>query len=81
MPWKHDGKVIREGRSWTSSEGTIHPNNWSSVWSDDEKKSSGLATSKKNSIFDFRFLISSKNLFSVFFNGAFHGAPVLETLS
>lgn len=42
MPWKHDGKVIREGRSWTSSEGTIHPNNWSSVWSDDEKKSSGL---------------------------------------
>ncbi len=42
MPWKHDGKVIIEGRSWKSSEGTIHPSNWSNVWSDDDKKSFGL---------------------------------------
>ena len=39
MPWKHDGKVIIEGRSWTSSEGISHPKNWSSAWSDDDKKS------------------------------------------
>ena len=42
MPWKHDGKVIIEGRSWTSSEGIAHPKNWSSAWSDDDKKSFGL---------------------------------------
>jgi hypothetical protein len=42
MPWKHDGKVIIEGRSWTSSEGISHPKNWSSAWSDDDKKSFGL---------------------------------------
>ena len=42
MPWKHDGKVIIEGRSWTSSEGIAHPKNWNSAWSDDDKKSFGL---------------------------------------
>ena len=42
MPWKHNGKVIIEGRSWSSSEGIAHPKNWSSAWSDDDKKSFGL---------------------------------------
>ena len=42
MPWKHDGKTIVEGRSWTSSEGIVHPKNWSSAWSSDDKKSFGL---------------------------------------
>ena len=28
MPWKHNGKSITIGRSWTSSEGIVHPKNW-----------------------------------------------------
>ena len=42
MPWKHNGKTIVEGRSWTSSEGIVHPKNWSSAWSSDDKESFGL---------------------------------------
>ena len=42
MPWKHNGTTIVEGRSWTSSEGIVHPKNWSSAWSSDDKKSFGL---------------------------------------
>ena len=42
MPWKYDGKTIVEGRSWSSSEGIVHPKNWSSAWSSDDKKSFGL---------------------------------------
>ena len=32
MPWKHDGKSITVGRSWTSSEGIVHPKNWNEVF-------------------------------------------------
>ena len=41
MPWKHNGKEIRESRSWIADDGTQHPATWSR-WSDDEKKAKGL---------------------------------------
>ena len=63
MPWKYDGKTIVEGRSWSSSEGIVHPKNWSSAWSSDDKKSFGLTweepTVEKD--FDSRFYHSADN--------------------
>ena len=41
MPWKHNGKTIRLGKSWIADDGTQHPATWSR-WSDDDKKSKGL---------------------------------------
>ena len=41
MPWKHNGVIIKEGKSW--SDGTYkHPYNWASAWSDKDKKDMGL---------------------------------------
>ena len=41
MPWKHNGKEIKIGKSWIADDGTQHPATWSR-WSDDDKKSNGL---------------------------------------
>lgn len=39
--WKYNGRVIREGKSWTDDNGIQHPSNWN-IWSADEKKAAGL---------------------------------------
>jgi hypothetical protein len=39
--WKYNGKVIRAGRSWKTTEGITHPTNWNN-WSDAEKVANGL---------------------------------------
>lgn len=55
MPWTHDGISIKEGRSWTSSKGIVHPKNWG-IWSDDYKKEMGLVwKDEENTYFDGRF--------------------------
>ena len=37
MPWKtSDGTYLKEGRSWTDSNGVKHPSNWM-IWSEDYK--------------------------------------------
>jgi len=37
MPWKtSDGTYLKEGRSWTDSNGVKHPSNWT-IWSEDYK--------------------------------------------
>jgi len=41
MPWKHNGRAIREGKAWTADDGTQHPTVWMR-WSDSEKKANGL---------------------------------------
>ena len=41
MPWKHNGKIIKEGKAWTADDGTQHPAVWMR-WSDSEKKTNGL---------------------------------------
>ena len=41
MPWKHNGKAIREGKAWVADDGTQHPAVWMR-WSDSEKKANGL---------------------------------------
>lgn len=55
MPWKHNGVTIKEGKSW--SDGTYkHPYNWSSAWSDADKKKFKLTwEDEEDTSFDNRF--------------------------
>ena len=41
MPWKHNGRTIKEGKTWVSDSGVKHPAVWMR-WSDSEKKDNGL---------------------------------------
>ena len=41
MPWKHNGKIIQENKTWVSDSGVKHPAVWMR-WSDSEKKDNGL---------------------------------------
>tara|TARA_R100000388_G_C7219776_1_gene148250 strand:- start:250 stop:807 length:558 start_codon:yes stop_codon:yes gene_type:complete len=41
MPWKHNGKIIQENKTWISDSGVKHPAVWMR-WSDSEKKDNGL---------------------------------------
>ena len=55
MPWKHNGIIIKEGKSW--SDGTYkHPYNWASAWSAEDKKTFKLVWEKEeDTSFDNRF--------------------------
>ena len=61
MPWKHNGIIIKEGKSW--SDGTYkHPYNWASAWSAEDKKKFKLVWEKEeDTSFDNRFY-SSKDV-------------------
>ncbi len=39
--WQHNGTHIKEGKSWTDSNGIQHPPNWH-IWTVDDKKAAGL---------------------------------------
>ena len=41
MPWKHNGRTIKEGKTWVSDSGVKHPAVWMR-WSDSEKKDNNL---------------------------------------
>ena len=41
MPWKHNGRIIKEGRGWVSDDGVKHPGVWTR-WTDSEKNNFGL---------------------------------------
>ena len=55
MPWKHNGIIIKEGKSW--SDGTYkHPYNWASAWNAEDKKKFKLVWEKEeDTSFDNRF--------------------------
>ena len=52
--WQHNGRTIKEGRSWKSDDGIKHPSNWA-VWSDEIKKSMGLTYVADPKTWDNRF--------------------------
>ena len=58
MPWKHNGIIIKEGKSW--SDGTYkQPYNWASAWSAKDKKKFKLVWEEEEDIsFDNRFYLS-----------------------
>lgn len=37
MAWKHNGRIIRVGKSWVSDDGYRHPRNWQLSWTDQNK--------------------------------------------
>lgn len=39
--WKHNGRTIREFKSWTDDNGITHPRNWH-IWSPSDKAAAGL---------------------------------------
>ena len=83
MPWKHNNTVIKEGKSWTSSEGIVHPKNWNTAWSDDDKTSFGLTWENPTAVssFDNRFYWdadTAKSLTDVNEVDS-NGDPVLDT--
>ncbi|HAW74278.1 MAG TPA: hypothetical protein DCW74_00910 [Alteromonas australica] len=53
--WKYNNAIIKEGRSWTDSQGYQHPKNWASVWDTPTKKLKGLVWEDDPSPFDTRF--------------------------
>ena len=61
MPWKHNGIIIQEGKSWSDGEYT-HPSNWNIAWGDAEKKKAGLVFEEiKYEAYDDRFYFSKDN--------------------
>ena len=55
MPWKHNGIIIKEGKSWSDGK-YKHPYNWASAWSDADKKKFKLTWENEEDIsFDDRF--------------------------
>ena len=62
MPWKHNGRIIKEGKAWVSDSGVKHPATWMR-WSDSEKKDNGLTWEDppaSEAPFDNRFYWSRK---------------------
>ena len=41
MPWKHNGRIIKVGRSWVDDNNIRHPSNWM-IWSDSAKADKNL---------------------------------------
>lgn len=41
MPWKHNGRIIQEGKAWVADDNTKKPGTWTS-WTAEKKKASGL---------------------------------------
>lgn len=66
MPWKYNGNIIKEGRSWTNDDGITHPLNWA-IWSDQEKEDAGLVWETPEEPVDSRYYLGrdeSNNLIS-----------------
>ena len=59
--WTYLGRVIKKGRAWRDADGTLHPSNWASGWTDAEKASAGLVwdESLQPVSFDNRFYWSA----------------------
>ena len=56
MVWKHNGNEIKVGSSWTDKNGFKHPYNWSTAWTDQNKKDWGVTWTKDaDTSFDDRF--------------------------
>ena len=59
MPWKHYGKIVREGRAWSDRYDTQHPSNWAAAWSDSEKIAHEMEWEDPPASFDNRFYWSA----------------------
>ena len=58
MPWKYKNRTIRVGKAWVDDNGFKHPYNWTSAWSDTDKKNWGVTwedAPASEAAFDNRF--------------------------
>jgi len=62
MPWKHNGRIIKVGKSWTDDSGVTHPSNWD-VWDDATRASVGVVWEDAPVVehYDKRFFWSAGN--------------------
>ena len=59
MVWKHDGKNLTVGKSWTDKNGFKHPYNWATAWTDQNKKDWDVTwTDDPDTFYDNRFYLS-----------------------
>jgi hypothetical protein len=58
--FKVDNQIIRPGRAWRDSDGTLQPKNWD-IWSADEKKAAGIFEIVLQPFPDQRLYTSSHN--------------------
>lgn len=59
--WTYNGKLIREGRSWTDNKDVQHPPNWN-IWSEEEKLLHGMIWVEPQEKPDERFYWFSQNV-------------------
>jgi len=62
MPWKHNGRIIKAGKSWTDDSGVTHPSNWN-VWDDATKAEKRVVWEPDPVVepYDKRFFWSANN--------------------
>ena len=58
--WQHNGRTIREFKSWVDDSGITHPKNWH-IWSVDEKAAAGLTEVVEETPPDSRLYTWSQN--------------------
>lgn len=59
MAYKYSGKVLRVGKAWTDNDGVLHPAQWATAWTDEEKQAKGIVWEDDPAPFDSRFYWSA----------------------
>ena len=59
MAYKYSGKVLRVGKAWTDNDGVLHPAQWATAWTDEEKAAKGIVWEDDPAPFDNRFYWSA----------------------
>lgn len=57
--YKYSGRVLRQGKSWTDNDGVLHPAQWATAWTDEEKQAKGIVWEDDPAPFDSRFYWST----------------------
>ena len=57
--YKYSGRVLRQGKSWTDNDGVLHPAQWATAWTDEEKQAKGIVWEDDPAPFNSRFYWSA----------------------
>ena len=55
MPYKYSGRILRVGKSFKDNDGVLHPAQWATAWTDEEKQAKGIVWEDDPAPFDSRF--------------------------
>lgn len=59
MPYKYSGRILRVGKSFKDNDGVLHPAQWATAWTDEEKQAKGIVWEDDPAPFDSRFYWSA----------------------